>query len=818
MTPELTVAEQAALTSGNDAWHTTPVETAGLPAITVTDGPHGVRLQADPRDMLRGQPATCFPPAVASASTWDPALLRRMGEALGDECRAMDVAVLLGPGINLKRSPLGGRNFEYFSEDPLLAGVLATEWVNGLQSRNVGASLKHFAVNSQETDRLRVSADVDMRTLREMYLRAFHRVITRARPWTVMCAYNKVNGVYASQHHWLLTQLLRDEWGYEGVVVSDWGAVADRVAAVAAGLDLTMPGPDPAGDQELVDAVADGRLDAALLARNAGRVSALVGKAAERTPGRYDEAEHHALAREIAGRAVVLLKNDALPGSKQGILPLDPDAAQSIAVIGEFARTPRYQGGGSSQITPTRLDDALTEITATAQGTVLFAPGYLTSASAAQEAAAGDGETEAEADQDLLAEAVALAAASDVALVFAGSAHETEGADRDGIDLPEAHRELIEQVAAANPRTVVILSNGAVLSTSGWDAAVPALIEGWLLGQAGGSAIADVLFGRVNPSGRLAETIPLKLQDHPSYLDFPGEHGHVRYGEGLHVGYRGFDAREQPVAYPFGFGLAYTTFEYGQPAATATDAGIEVRVPVTNAGQRDGREVVQVYVSLPGSAVRRAPRELKAFASVPVAAGETVAVTLLIERDDLAYWDTRLGRWVVEGGEYHCAVGASSRDLRGTAVAEVKGDDARVPLTTDSTLGEWLADPRGAQVVGQALAGAAARPDGRGLQRPDDAAVPQRHPARPDGRLPRQPADPAAHRGAGCRRQRLSSGRRRRDKALASSGPHRLVFPPGERTFHESHAPASSPGGTTARAPAPQPRRPRHVRREAARA
>jgi beta-glucosidase len=701
MTPELTVAEQAALTSGNDAWHTTPVETAGVGSITVTDGPHGVRLQADPRDMLRGQPATCFPPAVASASTWDPALLRRMGEALGDECRAMDVAVLLGPGINLKRSPLGGRNFEYFSEDPLLAGVLATEWVNGLQSRNVGASLKHFAVNSQETDRLRVSADVDERTLREMYLRAFHRVITRARPWTVMCAYNKINGVYASQDHWLLTQVLRDEWGYEGVVVSDWGAVADRVAAVAAGLDLTMPGPDPAGDKELIDAVADGRLDAALLARNARRVSALVGRAADRTAGGYDEAEHHALAREIAGRAVVLLKNDG------AVLPLDPDAAQSIAVIGEFARTPRYQGGGSSQITPTRLDDALTEITATAQGTVLFAPGYLTDATAAQESAAQDGETEAEADRDLLAEAVALAAASDVALVFAGSAHETEGADRDGIDLPAAHRELIEQVAAANPRTVVILSNGAVLATAGWDAAVPALIEGWLLGQAGGSAIADVLFGRVNPSGRLAETIPLKLQDHPSYLDFPGEHGHVRYGEGLHVGYRGFDAREQPVAYPFGFGLSYTTFEYGQPSATATDAGIEVRVPVTNAGQRDGREVVQVYVSLPGSAVRRAPRELKAFASVPVAAGATADVTLVIDRDDLAYWDTRLGRWVVEGGEYHCAVGASSRDLRGTAVAEVKGDDARVPLTTDSTLGEWLADPRGAQVLGQALAGAA---------------------------------------------------------------------------------------------------------------
>jgi beta-glucosidase len=705
MTPELTVAEQAAVTSGRDAWHTTPVESVGLPALTVTDGPHGVRLQANPSDMLRGQPATAFPPAVATASTWDPDLLRRMGEALGDECRAMGVSVLLGPGVNLKRSPLGGRNFEYFSEDPLLAGVLAAAWVSGLQSRNVGASLKHFAVNSQETDRMRVSADVEIRTLREMYLSAFRRVVTQARPWTVMCAYNKVNGVYASQDHWLLTEVLRDEWGYEGVLVSDWGAVDDRVAAVAAGLDLTMPGPDDEGDRELAAAVADGRLDPAALSRAADRVRALAAKAAARTPGDYDEAEHHALAREIAGRAIVLLKNDAVAGDKRGLLPLAADGTGTVAVIGEFARTPRYQGGGSSQITPTRLDDALTEITAATQATILFAPGYLTSDSAAQESAAQDGETEAESDQDLLAEAVALAGASDVALVFVGSTHETEGADRDGIDLPADHLELIAEVARVNPRTVVVLSNGAVLATTPWGATVPAIVEGWLLGQAGGGAIADVLFGQVNPSGRLAETIPLRIQDHPSYLDFPGEHGHVRYGEGLFVGYRGFDAREQAVAYPFGFGLSYTTFGYGQATATATARGIEVRVPVTNTGERDGREVVQVYVSLPGGTISRARRELKAFASVPVTAGETADVVLTIDRDDLAYWDTRLNRWVVEGGEYHCAVGASSRDLRTTAVVAVQGDDARVPLTADSTLGEWLADSRGAQAISQAFGG-----------------------------------------------------------------------------------------------------------------
>jgi beta-glucosidase len=703
LTPELTVAEQAALTSGQDMWHTTPAESAGVAALTLTDGPHGVRLAASPDDPLTGQPATCFPPAVAAAAAWDPALLRRMGEALGDECRAMGVAVLLGPGVNLKRSPLGGRNFEYFAEDPLLAGVLATAWVQGLQSRGVGASLKHFAVNSQETDRMRVSADVDMRTLREMYLRAFQRVVTQGRPWTVMCAYNKVNGVYASQHHWLLTEVLREEWGFEGVVVSDWGAVADRVAAVAAGLDLTMPGPADAGDRELELAVANGSLDPALLARAADRVVALAEKA--KAPVRngkavFDTEAHHALAREIASRAIVLLKNEG------GILPLDPAATGTIAVIGEFARSPRYQGGGSSQVTPTRLDDALTFVTAASQGEVSFAPGYLTAETAAAEGEAGPDELAQ--DRDLLAEAEALAAASDVALVFAGSLGETEGADRDGLDLPQAHRLLIDRVAAANPRTVVVLSNGAVLRTAPWDAAVPAIVEGWLLGQAGGGALSDVLFGTVNPSGRLAETIPLRLQDHPSYLDFPGEHGHVRYGEGLYVGYRGFDAREQEVSYPFGFGLSYTTFACRIVAATASDAGIELRVTVSNTGDRDGREVVQVYVSLPGSAVRRAPRELKAFASVPVKAGETAGVTLRIDRDDLAYWDTRLGRWVVEGGRYECAVGSSSRDLPAVATVEVKGDDIRAPLTAESTLAEWASDPGRAVAVMQAVLGSRA--------------------------------------------------------------------------------------------------------------
>ncbi|GAA3192850.1 glycoside hydrolase family 3 C-terminal domain-containing protein [Dactylosporangium siamense] len=673
------LGEKAAVTSGSSFWRSTAV--TGVPDIMLTDGPHGVRKALpDSAELLASEPSTCFPPAVALGSTWDPALARRVGEALGDEARAMDVQVLLGPGINLKRSPLGGRNFEYFAEDPLLTGVLAVEWVNGLQSRGVGASLKHYAVNSQETDRMRVSADVDERTLREIYLRAFQRVVTHAKPWTVMCAYNRVNGVLASQHHWLLTEVLRGEWGYEGLVVSDWGAVADRVEAVRAGLDLTMPGPDPDGDRRLVEAVRSGALDESTLDTAVSRVAELVRAAlAARTPGAtFDADAHHALAREVAGRGIVLLKNEG------GTLPLEAGCGP-VAVLGEYARTPRYQGGGSSQINPTRLDNALDEITALADGPVTFAPGY-----------------------DDVDAAVALARDAAVAIVFAGTDRETEGADRDSIDLPPAHVELIERVAAANPRTVVVLSNGAVLRTGPWDAAVPAVVEGWLLGQAGGGAIADVLFGRVNPSGRLTETIPLRLPDHPSYLDFPGEAGHVRYGEGVFVGYRGFDARRQQVAYPFGHGLSYTTFAYGEATATATADGLVVRLSVTNTGGRDGREVVQAYVSLPGSSVRRAPRELKAFANVAVPAGGTVEVELVIARDDLAYWDTRVSRWIVEGGTYQVEVGASSRDLRVTATAAVDGDDARVPLTGESTIAEWLSDPRGAQALGEVFASLAA--------------------------------------------------------------------------------------------------------------
>jgi beta-glucosidase len=676
----LTRDEKAALTSGANFWYSKAV--ADIPAIMLTDGPHGVRKQREGGDhlgLLDSEPATCFPPAVALGSSFDVALLERVGVALGEESKAMSVGVLLGPGINLKRSPLCGRNFEYLSEDPIVSGVLGSALVRGLQSQGVGASLKHFAANNQETDRMRVSADIDERPLRELYLRGFQKVVQDEQPWTVMCSYNRVNGVLASQNPWLLTSVLRDEWGFEGLVVSDWGAVVNRVAALQAGLDLEMPSNGGRSDAELVAAIDRGDLDEAVLDRSAARVAALVDKAvASADPkARYDAEAHHALAREAAGASIVLLKND-------GVLPLATDA--SVAVIGELARTPRYQGAGSSLINPTQLDDALTELSVLAGRDLPFAAGY---------------DHDGSSSPKLTAEAVATASAAETVLLFVGvpAAQESEGFDRADLELPAAQLALIDAVVSANPRTVVVLSNGGVVRLSGFSARVPAIVEGWLLGQAGGGAVADVLYGVVNPSGRLAETIPVRLEDTPAFLDFPGEFGHVRYGEGVFVGYRWYDARDMAVSYPFGHGLSYTTFEYSDLELATDASGIIASVTVANTGDRDGAEVVQLYTGVTGSVVTRAPRELKAFAKVQVPAGESRRVELRVARGDLAYWDIRVGRWVVEGGEYSVEVGASSRDVRNSGSVAVDGDALRLPLTLQSTLGEVLADPIAGELI-----------------------------------------------------------------------------------------------------------------------
>ncbi|MFD4407778.1 glycoside hydrolase family 3 C-terminal domain-containing protein [Nocardia sp. NPDC058499] len=682
---ELSLEQKASLLSGRDFWSTKPIEEAEISSIVLTDGPHGIRLQTGQSDHLgmnASHPATCFPLAVAVGSSWDPGVAGRIGAAVGREARALGVSVVLGPGVNIKRSPLGGRNFEYYSEDPLLSGVLGAAHVAGMQQEGPGASVKHFAANNQETERMRVSADVDERTLREIYLPAFERVVRNASPATVMCSYNRVNGVFASHNPWLLTEVLRKDWGFAGAVVSDWGAVNDRVAGVAAGMDLEMPGSGGGTDAEIVAAVRSGRLSEEDVDTSVRRVLALTEL--PRVPtGEIEVDEHHVLAREAAADSVVLLKNDG------GVLPLS--AGRRIAVIGELAARPRFQGGGSSHINATRIDVALDEIRALADDRgipVEYAPGYGQSS---------------DADAEILhADAVRAAGVSDIAVVFAGlaAADESEGFDRDSIVLPAEQVTLIRAVAVAAPCTVVVLTNGGVVSLEGWHDDVDAIIEGFLLGQAGGGALADVLFGVVNPSGHLAETIPLRLEDTPSWMNFPGEQGHVRYGEGMLVGYRYYVTADVPVRYPFGHGLSYTTFETAGLDVTATGPDTAVaRVRVSNSGDRPGKHVVQIYVGPQAGPVRRPLRELRAFDKVELAPGETRTVEVVLDHRAFAYWDVKLSRWVVAAGDYDIQVCTDAHTVITSTCITLSGNDISRPLTLDSTVGEWFAHP----VAGPAL-------------------------------------------------------------------------------------------------------------------
>lgn len=674
--------EAAGLLSGRDFWSTR--EGDGIRSLVLVDGPHGVRRQDGAADNLgfnESLPATCFPPGVALGSTWNPALIREVGEALGREARALDVDVLLGPAINIKRSPLGGRTFEYFSEDPLLTGVLATQYVHGVQSTGVGTSLKHFAVNSQETERMRVSAEVDDRALREIYLPAFERVVTEAQPTTVMSAYNAINGVFASENEWLLTELLRGEWGFEGLVVSDWGAIKDRVEALRAGLDLEMPGTGDEGRDAIVAAVRDGRLDRAFVDRSLERLRTLADRTAADEPTEAIEADaHHAIARRAAGEAIVLLRNE------RETLPLRRD--RKTVVLGELAAEPQYQGGGSSHVNPTRLDIPLDELRA-ALGDIDYAPGYSTDAAA--DAAA------------LLHDARRAVEGADVAVVFVGlyEKDQSEGFDRTHLDLPAAHVALIETVAGVAERTVVVLSNGGVVSLEPWHDSVDAIVEGWALGQAVGGALTDILTGSVNPSGRLAESIPFRLQDTPSFLNFPGENESVRYGESVFVGYRWYTTAQQPVRYPFGHGLSYTTFTYeGVEAASSGSDTAVVRVTVRNTGSVAGAEVVQVYVAPAPAPVRRPVRELAAFTKVHLEAGESTVVELALGRRAFAYWDAPKSRWRVEAGTYRVELGRSSAEILTSADLSLEGDvDQLEPLTLESTVGDWFGHP----VVGPAL-------------------------------------------------------------------------------------------------------------------
>jgi beta-glucosidase len=678
---ELTLEEKASLLDGSDFWRTQPVERLGVPGILLTDGPHGLRKQTAATDHLGlsdSVPATCFPPAAGLASSWDVGLFDRVGRALGAESRAEGVGVLLGPGVNMKRTPLCGRNFEYLSEDPFLAGRLAAAWVQGVQAEGIGTSLKHFAANNQETERLTVSAQVDERTLREIYLAAFEHVVKDAQPWTVMCSYNRINGVYASQDPWLLTTVLREEWGFDGLVVSDWGAVDDRVAGVAAGLDLEMPTSGGVGTAAILKAVRDGRLTEAEVDVAAARVLALLERvrpALEAAPP-VDVDVHHALAREAACASAVLLSND-------GVLPLDASAGGTIAVIGELARTPRYQGAGSSRVNPTRLDDALAALrNVVPDREITFAPGYL---------------LDDAVDETLLAEAVEQARQAEVVLLFLGlpPSYESEGFDREHLDLPAQQVALLDAVVAVNKDVVVVLSNGAVV-TMPWRHQVRAVLECWLLGQAGGAAVADLLVGNAVPRGKLAETIPLRYLDTPAVGAFPGEHNEVVYREGLLIGYRWYDSRDLDVAFPFGHGLSYTTFGYSDLDVVVLDpeAGeVEVGITVTNTGACAGVEVVQVYVADPACSVFRPEQELKGFATVELAPGESRRVTLLLDSRAFSWWHAPQQRWIVEGGTFEVRVGASSRDVRARAELDLPGNGSADVPTPGSPVSRWLEHP-----------------------------------------------------------------------------------------------------------------------------
>lgn len=699
---KMTLEEKASLCGGKNFWNTKGVERLGIPEVMVTDGPHGLRKQDSAADNLginNSVPATCFPTASASACSFDRELLGRVGKAMGEECCREDVAVILGPGVNMKRNPLCGRNFEYFSEDPCLAGELAAAMVNGIQSNNVGVSVKHFALNSQECRRMSSESVCDERTAREIYLAAFERVVKKAKPWTLMCAYNKIFGKYCSDNKWLLTDVLRNEWGFDGMVMSDWGAVNDRVEAVKAGLDLQMPGSTVYDDSKIVAAVRSGKLDEKLVDRCAENVTAMVLKSTQRVKADYDKAAHHALAREAASKSAVLLKNEG------HILPVDKNS--KLAVIGGFAKSPRYQGAGSSKINPTELDNAFDELKKLGLE-FDYADGY-----------SGEG---IQPDSALISAACETAKGKDAVIIFAGlpDSFESEGFDRKNINMPDGHIELIKEIAKVNKNVVVVLSGGSVMDVL-WENNAKAILLCGLGGQAGAGAAADLLTGKVNPSGKLAETWPLRLEDTPSFANFPGGQRTVEYRESIYIGYRYYDCAKAKVRYEFGYGLSYTDFEYSD-ITLSTDKykngdKLTVGCTVKNIGEVAGAETVQLYVSQKNPIVFKAEKELKGFEKVFLEPGEQKTISFELESRDFAFYDVKAGKWCVENGDYEILIGASSRNIKLTAPIECQSDDPApmsltktIPSLYDVTNGIHVTDTEFRALLGRDIPAAERKP------------------------------------------------------------------------------------------------------------
>ena len=675
---QMTLEEKAGMCSGLDFWHLKSVDRLDIPSVMVSDGPHGLRKQDDKADHLginESIKAVCFPPAVLSACSFDRDLLRELGDTVGKEAQATDVSVVLGPAVNIKRSPLCGRNFEYYSEDPYLAGESAAAFIDGVQSHHVGTSIKHFAANNQELNRMSCSSEVDERTLREIYLPAFETAVRKSQPYTVMCSYNKINGTYSSENPWLLTEVLRDEWGFEGYVMSDWGAVNERVPGLKAGLDLEMPTSGGLTDREIVAAVQDGSLDESVLDQAVERILRITFTWLDnREEQDFTLEADHETARRIAEESMVLLKNE-------NVLPLTP--SENVVFIGGFAKKPRYQGGGSSHINSFRVDSAIDAVRDIAE--VSYVEGFSSSKDIY--------------DEKLAAEAVEAAKKADKAVIFAGlpDSFESEGYDRSHMRLPECQDRLIREIAEVQPNTIVVLHNGSPVEMP-WKDDVKGLLEAYLGGQAGGSAVVNILYGKVNPSGKLAETLPLKLSDNPSYLNF-AEREKVNYSEGVFVGYRYYDAKEMEVAFPFGHGLSYTTFKYSNLKLDRTEMTdqdtLTVSVDVTNTGSRAGKEVVQLYVSDRTGSVRRPLKELKGYEKVSLEPGETKTVTMTLDKRSFAWYSTELHDWYAASGEYEILIGASSRDIRLTEKIRLHSTrNLPLNLTLNTPMGDLIADER----------------------------------------------------------------------------------------------------------------------------
>lgn len=682
---QMTLEEKAGLCSGADFWHTKAVGRLGVPAMMVSDGPHGLRTQREGGGVNESITAVCFPAGCAAAASFDPELLRREGAAIGAEARAVGVGVVLGPAVNIKRSPLCGRNFEYYSEDPCLAGALAAAYIQGVQDQGVGTSIKHFAANSQEYRRLTCSSNMTERTLREIYLPAFETAVKEAAPWTVMCSYNRINGTYASENKTLLTDILRKEWGFTGFVMSDWGAVADRVRGLCAGLDLEMPGCGGVNDQKIVAAVRAGTLDESVVDKAAGRILNIVLRHADlagaAVGAELDLAGDHAKAASMAAECAVLLQN-------RGSLPLKQD--QRVVYIGGFADAPRYQGGGSSHVNSFRVESALAAARARGRA-VEYVEGF---------PADRDQREESE-----FLKAVEAAENADAAVIFAGlpESFESEGYDRRHMRLPDAQNNLIARVAAVQKNTVVVLHTGSPVECP-WAEDVSAVLCMYLGGEGVGRATDALLYGEADPCGRLPETWPLRLEDTPCYLDYPGDGRTAYYREGVFVGYRWYDARKMPVRWPFGHGLSYTGFVYKSASLSSTDlaedGSVQVSVTVRNSGARFGREVVQLYIAPPENAVPRPPKELRHFAKVSLQPGEETTVTFTVTRRDLCYYAEELGDWYAEPGEYKVLLGHSSRNIP-TVLPLHYTTAHRRPLTVDENtpIGDLLRDDRTASIV-----------------------------------------------------------------------------------------------------------------------